>query len=66
MADLSSQIEKDAQALSVDDDSIEGIANLAKKAKEMAKQIEDHEATLKEMKKGYRKITEEILPEAWN
>ena len=66
MADLSSQIEKDAQALSVDDDSIEGIANLAKKSKEMAKQIEDHEATLKEMKKGYRKITEEILPEALN
>jgi hypothetical protein len=66
MADLSSQIEKDASALTIEDDSIKGIANLAKQAKEMAKQIEDQESTLKEMKKSYRKLTEEIIPEALN
>jgi hypothetical protein len=64
MVDFEKELEKDAKALKVDDESISGIAELGKKAKQLAADISEAEEILKEKKKGYRKLTEEIIPEA--
>ncbi len=56
--------EKDADALKLQDDDIQGISNLAKKAKEIAAEVADLEAVLKERKNQFRKLTEEAIPEA--
>jgi hypothetical protein len=50
--------EKDAEALKLQDDDIEGIAALAKRAKELEKEVEDLEAVTKERKDQLRKLTE--------
>jgi hypothetical protein len=56
--------EKDAEALKLQDDDIEGIAALAKRAKELEKEVEDLEAVTKERKDQLRKLTEQSIPEA--
>jgi hypothetical protein len=56
--------EEDASALQIKDTDIEGIANLAKRAKQLEKEINDLEAVFKERKEQYRKLTEESIPEA--
>jgi len=56
--------EKDAEALQVKDDDIAGIAALAKRAKELEKEVEDLEAVMKERKDQLRKLTEQSIPEA--
>ena len=56
--------EKDADALKLQDDDIEGIAGLAKRAKELEKEVEDLEAVTKERKDQLRKLTEQSIPEA--
>jgi len=61
---LTNVYEEDADALKVKDDQLSGISSLAKRAKELEKEIEDHENTLKERKEQFRKITEEAIPEA--
>lgn len=61
---LTDLYEDDAEALKVKDDDLEGIAGLAKRAKQLEKEVEDAEAILKERKEQYRKITEESIPEA--
>ena len=42
--------EKDADALKLQDDDIEGIAGLAKRAKELEKEVDDLEQVVKERK----------------
>jgi len=56
--------EADAAVLNVNDDSIEGVSALAKRAKELSKEIADLGEVLKEREKQYRKLTEESIPEA--
>ena len=56
--------EKDAEALQVKDDDIAGIAALAKRAKELEKEVEDLEQVMKERKDQLRKLTEQAIPEA--
>ena len=56
--------EKDTEALKLQDDDIEGIAALAKRAKELEKEVEDLEAVTKERKDQLRKLTEQSIPEA--
>ena len=56
--------EKDADVLKLKDDDIQGISNLAKKAKEIAAEVADLEAVLKERKNSFKKLTEEAIPEA--
>lgn len=61
---LSDVFQQDAEALTVSDDEIKSVARLAKRAKELSREIEDLENTLSERKDNYRKLTEETLPEA--
>lgn len=61
---LTNLYEQDADALKVQDTDLEGISNLARRAKQLEKEIEDQESVLKERKEQYRKITEETIPEA--
>jgi len=56
--------EKDAEALQVKDDDIAGIAALAKRAKELEKEVEDLEQVMKERKDQLKKLTEQSIPEA--
>ena len=61
---LTNMFENDADALKVSDESVTGIAELAKKAKMLEKEIEDLGASLKEKEEQYRNLTEVSLPEA--
>ncbi len=61
MTDL---FEKDAAAFSITDDALSGISALARRAKELEKELDDMEQSLKERKDQYRKLTEESIPEA--
>lgn len=61
---LTNIFEEDAGALQVKDDEIAGIANLAKRAKMLEKEILDLEVVFKERKEQFRKLTEEAIPEA--
>jgi hypothetical protein len=61
---LTNLFENDADALKVSDESVTGIAALAKKAKMLEKEIEDLGASLKEKEEQYRALTETSIPEA--
>ena len=61
---LTNIFEQDAAALQIADNDIQGIAQMARRAKSLEKEIEDHEAELKLRKEQYRKLTEEVIPEA--
>jgi hypothetical protein len=56
--------EKDAAALGVKEDGLKGLTALARRAKVLEHEMDELEATLKERKEAYRKVTEESLPEA--
>lgn len=56
--------EKDAAALGVKEDGLKAMSDLARRAKMLEHEMDQLEATLKERKESYRKITEEALPEA--
>jgi uncharacterized small protein (DUF1192 family) len=56
--------EKDASALTIADDEIQGIAALAKRAKVLQTEVEELEAAMKERKDQLRKLTEQAIPEA--
>ena len=56
--------EKDADALSIADEKLQGISALAKRAKVLQKEVEDLEAVTKERKDQLRKLTEQAIPEA--
>lgn len=59
---LTNLFEEEAGALRVSDDQLSGIAALARRAKELEKQIDDGEQTVKELKDQHRKLVEEALP----
>ena len=61
---IESMFEQDADALRVKDNDIEGLAALARRAKELEKEIKDLEAVVKERNDQFRKLTEESIPEA--
>lgn len=61
---MSIDFETDAQALSVTNNSLSSIAELAKEALAMEADIEDLEKTLAEKKEALRGITDERIPEA--
>ncbi len=61
---LTNMFEKDAAALQVADNDLQGIAQMARRAKSLEKEIEDYEAELKQRKEQFRKLTEEAIPEA--
>lgn len=56
--------EKDAAALGLKEDGLKGLTALARRAKVLEHEMDELEATLKERKEAYRKVTEESLPEA--
>jgi len=56
--------EKDADALSIADEELQGISALAKRAKVLQKEVEDLEAVTKERKDQLCKLTEQAIPEA--
>jgi vacuolar-type H+-ATPase subunit I/STV1 len=60
---LTTQFEQDADALKVQDDQLVGVAAMAKRAKELEKELQDLEETVKERKAQFRKLTEESIPE---
>ncbi len=62
---MSDMFEQDADALTIGDDKLAGIAQLAKRAKLLEKEILELETTLSERQSNYRKLTEEALPEAF-
>jgi hypothetical protein len=62
--ELNNVFEQDASALQVQEEDISGIASLARRAKNLEKEIEDLERVLKERKQQQRKLIEESLPEA--
>ena len=62
---MSDMFEQDGDALTIGDDKLAGIAQLAKRAKILEKEIEDAEALLSEKQDGYKRLTEETLPEAF-
>jgi hypothetical protein len=61
---LTNIFEQDADALQVKDTDLVGIALLAKRAKQLEKELEDQETVVKEKKEQYRKLIEEAIPEA--
>lgn len=61
---LTNLFEQDAAALQVADNDLQGLANMARRAKSLEKEIEDFETELKQRKEQYRKLTEEVIPEA--
>lgn len=61
---LNNVFEQDAGALQVDDESVSSIAQLARRAKNLEREIEDLEAVLKERKHQQHKLLEESIPEA--
>ena len=61
---LTNIFEQDADALQVKDTDLSGISALAKRAKQLEKDLEDQETVLKEKKEQYRKLIEEAIPEA--
>lgn len=61
---LTNIFEQDAGALTVEDDKLGGIAQMARRAKILEKEIEELDATISERKAQQRKLLEEVIPEA--
>jgi hypothetical protein len=61
---IENMFEQDADAFRVKDNDIEGLAALARRAKELEKEIADLEAVMKEKSYQFFKLTEESIPEA--
>ena len=59
---LTSTFEQDAGALQVQDEHLAGVANLARRAKLLEKEIEDMESVLGERKSQQKKLLEETIP----
>jgi len=54
--------EQDAGALTVQNDDLQSVGELAKRAKQLEKEIEELEDTVKERKEQQRKLLEESIP----
>jgi hypothetical protein len=61
---LTNLFEQESEALRVQDDQLTGVAALAKRAKQMEKELEEAETSLKGLKERFRKMVEETIPEA--
>ena len=66
MSNLNTMFEEDAGALTVKDEDLTSVAALAKRAKMLEKEIEEHESVLKERKEQLRKLEEESIPNMLN
>ena len=62
MTDMNSLFEEDAGALVVKNEDLSSVGALAKRAKELEKEIEDMNLVLKERQDQYRKLLEETIP----
>jgi len=62
MSNLNTMFEEDAGALTVKDEDLSSVAALAKRAKLLEKEIEEHESVLKERQEQLRKLQEESIP----
>lgn len=63
---MSLDFEKDAGALQVQDNDVASLAELARRAKNLEREIEDLNEVLKERGYQYKKLLEESIPEALN
>jgi len=61
---MSIDFKADAVALTTSNDSLSGVADLARQAKEIGLQIEDLEVTLAEKKEAQKELLENRIPEA--
>ena len=61
---LTNLFEQDSEAFKVADADLASVSAMARRAKELEKEIEDMELVVKERKEQYRKLTEEAMPEA--
>jgi len=61
---LTTLFEKDSEAFSLADDQLSGISALAKRAKQLEKELDEMELEFKKRKDQYRKMIEETIPEA--
>ena len=62
MSNINEMFEQDAGALQVKNEDLSSVGALAKRAKELEKEIEDIESILKERKEQQRKMLEETIP----
>lgn len=62
MTDINTLFEEDAGALTVKNEDLSSVGKLAKRAKELEKEIDDIESILKERKEQQRKLLEEAIP----
>jgi len=62
MNDINSLFEDDAGALTVKNEDLTSVGALAKRAKELEKEIDELDASLKERKEQQRKLLEDAIP----
>jgi hypothetical protein len=62
MSDMNALFEEDAGALQVKNEDLSSVGALAKRAKQLEKEIEEIEVVLKERKDQQRKLLEESIP----
>lgn len=62
MSNINDIFEQDAGALTVKNEDLTSVGALAKRAKELEKEIEELDGTLSERKGQYRKLLEETIP----
>lgn len=62
MTDISSLFEEDAGALVVKNEDLSSVGALAKRAKELEKEVEELESVLKERQEQRRKLLEDTIP----
>ena len=62
MSNIADMFEQDAGALQVKNEDLSSVGALAKRAKELEKEIEEIDTTLAERKNQYRKLLEETIP----
>jgi len=62
MTDMNSLFEQDAGALQVKNEDLTSVGSLAKRAKQLEKEIEEMESVLKERKDQQRKLLEDSIP----
>lgn len=62
MSDMNALFEEDAGALQVKNEDLSSVGALAKRAKQLEKEIDEIESVLKERKDQQRKLLEESIP----
>lgn len=62
MSEMNALFEEDAGALQVKNEDLSSVGALAKRAKQLEKEIEEIESVLKERKEQQRKLLEESIP----